>query len=301
MSEWNNYGDVNFAEYGGIMVRQSENCENDYEFFELQVGDENKYAFHGTVCNIIDYADENVIKDVAADFGYDNVQDFIKENPERAVVELVESYGYGAMEFDAQNGKGEGQYSLNRNDFKLNDNQLVLFMEHAELPKDVIPSFKLDFSNISGDYSYENNNDCEMSFFEQVNFPNFTEDETLRTLYEVFKRADFQIEGHEVENFRDFEKLTSDKDVGLKVYVDISHYHDNEEISEGTSNIQAVAYYKKPIAENEYQRLVHTPYCEVQCTEDEKQSLKEYFKSEDFREMFEDHKEAWKESNRELE
>lgn len=145
MSEWKNQGDVNFYDYGGTMVRQNnEDYPNDYEFFRLLVdeSDDKKYAFHGTVCGLNDYADNEVLQQTAEDCGYENAKELIEKSPETAVAALVEEWGYGAMEFSARNANGQGQYSTNYADFEVNEQQLVDFMRKADLPESMIPDLQ---------------------------------------------------------------------------------------------------------------------------------------------------------------
>lgn len=148
MNEWKNMGDINFVDYGGVMVKRDDERPNDYHFFKLDIG-KDKYAYSGTVCDIYDYADTEVIKELSREMGYDDndVESFIKNHPEQTVVELVTNYGYGSLEFGSRNCKGVGQYSLDSKDFMLSHNELVAFMEKLNIPEGYIPEWQVDFEN----------------------------------------------------------------------------------------------------------------------------------------------------------
>jgi len=123
---------------------------NDIEFFQLQISAEgDRFAYHGTVCDINEYADNEVIMGEAAELGV-SPEEYIKENPEQAAVLLVENFGYGAMEFSATNKDGQGAYSMNPNDFKVSEQELAEFMAKVGLPDDVIPSFEYELTSRYG-------------------------------------------------------------------------------------------------------------------------------------------------------
>lgn len=147
---WTNHGDVNFAENGGVMTKPNEERPNDIEFFQLQISAEgDRFAYHGTVCDINEYADNEVIMGEAAELGV-SPEEYIKENPEQAAALLVENFGYGAMEFSATNKDGQGAYSMNPNDFKVSEQELAEFMTKVGLPDDVIPSFEYELKSRYG-------------------------------------------------------------------------------------------------------------------------------------------------------
>ena len=80
MNEWTNHGDVNFTEHGGVMTKPDENRPQDIEFFQIQISAEgDKYAYHGVVSDINDYADNEIIKAEAAEQGK-SPEEYIKEN-----------------------------------------------------------------------------------------------------------------------------------------------------------------------------------------------------------------------------
>ena len=149
--KWDNFGDDNFAAEGGVMTRPMNDRPNDYEFFQLQIDDEgNRYAFHGVVSDLKDYADNAVLEQGAIDLNYADAADFIENSPERAVVELVENYGYGAMEFSATNKDGQGAYSTDKNDFKLSEQELAEFMTKLDIPVEFIPEFEYQLESKYG-------------------------------------------------------------------------------------------------------------------------------------------------------
>lgn len=156
MIKWDNFGDENFFEYGGVMTRPREDRENDYDFFQLLIDDEgNRYAFIGTVCDLKEYADNEVLQQAAIDLNYADAADFIESSPERAVVELVENWGCGAMEFSATNKDGQGAYSTDRNDFKLSEQELAEFMTKLDIPDEFIPDFEYELTSRYGKNSVE--------------------------------------------------------------------------------------------------------------------------------------------------
>ena len=143
MSKWKNFGDVNFSEYGGILTRRCEDRQEDVSFFQLIVNESGRYAFYGTVVNVMDYKDEQCIKDEAKISKYRSSTDYILNDPESAVVDLLNSYGYGAMEFSAVNKDGKGAYSMDINDFALTEVELAAFMEDLNIPEKFQPVFNL--------------------------------------------------------------------------------------------------------------------------------------------------------------
>ena len=150
MGEWNNHGDVNFADYGGVMTRTNDERPNDVEFFQIQISAEgDRFAYHGTVVDVTDYTDNEYIKEEAEAQGK-TPEEYIKENPEQAAVILVENYGYGAMEFSATNKDGQGAYSLDPNDFKLSEQELAEFMKKVEIPDNYLPSFEYELTSRYG-------------------------------------------------------------------------------------------------------------------------------------------------------
>ena len=93
MSEWHNYGDVNCAEHGGILLRQRDNsC--DYDFVEVRPVDdasERMYAVSGYLF-IDDYTDEEKKKEICEVAGI--APDFFTENNLMDYAcEVIEYYG----------------------------------------------------------------------------------------------------------------------------------------------------------------------------------------------------------------
>ncbi len=138
---WKNYGDVNFAEYGGTLVRPTQHSD-EYEFFHLVVDDEgNKFAFSGTIDDLHDYADEKCVIDMAQEFDI-SVEELLFYEPTRVAAELVERYGHGVVEFSPSNNVGTGRYSMDYNDFKVTDRELAAFMEAVNVPYEYIPKIE---------------------------------------------------------------------------------------------------------------------------------------------------------------
>lgn len=185
MNEWVNYGDVNFTEYGGVMLRQDDERPNDYHFFKLDIDDYgDMYAFSGTVCDINEYADERAMKEGAQAYGYDDAESFIKNSPELAALELLSNYGCGVFEFSPSNHNGTGQYSLRMEDFRLCHNELVSFMEELEIPGGFIPQWQVDFENakITGTGDCYLTDENEKAFCTKIKLP------TDRDLFELYRK-----------------------------------------------------------------------------------------------------------------
>lgn len=158
-NEWINLGDINFSEHGGIMVKKADR-PGDFEFFQLLVSGNDKYAMHGTVCDIKGYADEEVIKTAAEESGC-TAKEFV-ENEEKqplAVRALIENYGYGAFEFSPVNVNGQGAYSLDTNDFKLSEQELEQFMKNIDIPTEYWPEFEYKLTSM-----YEKDRGVEDTF-----------------------------------------------------------------------------------------------------------------------------------------
>jgi hypothetical protein len=171
-SEWKNHGDVNFAEEGGVLTRVDNERPQDIEFFQLMIDEnEQRYAFHGTVNDINDYADNKILQETAAEFGYASAEDFIKADPEAAAAELVSSWGYGAMEFSATNKDGQGAYSTDFHDFALSEQELAGFMQKLDVPSEMQPTFEYAVTayigtNFSGiESTFETNQWSEVESF----------------------------------------------------------------------------------------------------------------------------------------
>ena len=130
--EWENYGDVNFTEYGGTMIRQQ--GEDEFEYFHLIVDGEEKYAFHGTIMFLADYEED--LDKAAKDYGYKNGKDWLSKDPDFAACYLLENYGCGIVEFSPTNYEGKGAYSMNYDDFLLTDEKLLGFMKEIEIPEE---------------------------------------------------------------------------------------------------------------------------------------------------------------------
>ena len=157
--EWINLGDVNFSEHGGIMVKKTA-CPGDYEFFQLLVNGNDRYAMHGMICDIKEYADEEAIKTTAEETGCTTKE--LVENEETqpvAVRALIENSGYGALDFSPVNVNGEGAYSLNMNDFKLSEQELERFMKNVDIPAEYWPEFEYQLTSM-----YEKDRGIEDSF-----------------------------------------------------------------------------------------------------------------------------------------
>lgn len=144
MSEWTNYGDHNFAAYGGVMVRPIEERPNDYEFFQLMFLEEDLFAFHGVISDINEYEDD--LQEAAVDLGYEDAKALIEKAPEVAVVELF-GCSYGPMNFSATNKDGQGAYSTDMNDFKLSEQELDEFMSKLDIPDEFHPEFEYELTS----------------------------------------------------------------------------------------------------------------------------------------------------------
>jgi len=201
MPEWKNLSGSDFAKDGGIMIKQDENKNTDYQFFKLQVdNDGNKYAYFGTAHDIKDYYCEVVLEKAALESEYDTVEEYIEAEPESTIEKLLDVYD--AAEFGATNWQHVGAYSLDKNIFKVNDSQLVDFMEQAELPEEFIPTFEFDFENARV-------NDKKDLPFVDLYF-DYT---TWVAEYEIFKRTKFD---------KVLEKIGCTKKVdSVKVYGDM--------------------------------------------------------------------------------
>lgn len=141
MSKWKNFGDVNFSEYGGILTRKCEDRQEDVSFFQLIVNESVRYAFYGTVVNVMDYKDEQCIKEMAEIYKYKSSTDYILNDPESAVVDLLNKYG--DMNFSAVNKDGKCAYSMDINDFALTEQELDTFMKDLNIPEEFRPVFNI--------------------------------------------------------------------------------------------------------------------------------------------------------------
>ena len=155
-NEWENYGDVNFFDYGGVMVRRDADIKDSYDFFQLSIADDGtKFAFRGTICDLHEYAKEKVIEDLARDRGRESAAVLIEKDPEVCVCELLAGYGFGPLEFSARNCHGTGEYSTDWNDFKLTDEELCKFMEEQDIPVEFIPDLQYSAVARYGDRGIE--------------------------------------------------------------------------------------------------------------------------------------------------
>lgn len=147
MTEWYNHSDLSFSEEGGVLTRIDEESPQDIEFFQLFIlaneqDDVRRFAFYGTICDINQYADNEVLHDTALELGFNSAEEFISELPETAAAELVKNYGNGAMEFSATNKDGQGAYSTDYTDFELSEQELAEFMQELDIPEEFQPTFE---------------------------------------------------------------------------------------------------------------------------------------------------------------
>lgn len=133
--KWENYGDVNFTEYGGTMIRQQ--GDDEFEYFHLIVDGDEKYAFHGTLMFLSDYVDD--LNKMAKDYGYQDGKSWLNKDPDFAACCILENYGCGIVEFSPTNKDGLGAYSMNYEDFKLSEEELLKFMKEVGLPEEYVP------------------------------------------------------------------------------------------------------------------------------------------------------------------
>ena len=153
---WYNYGDVNFYEYGGVMVRKDTDLTDSYNFFLLQKDDQgNRYAYYGTVCDLHDFREQECLNTLVDERGYVSVDALIEDDPLFCVAELVQSYGYGPFEFSPKNCRWTGEYSMDMNEFKLNDQELVQFMSELDIPTQYIPDLEYEAVSRYGDVGIE--------------------------------------------------------------------------------------------------------------------------------------------------
>lgn len=136
--EWHNYGDEDFTEYGGNLIKKDDEIEGNYNVFKVMVdNNDKKYAF---LCTVIpdwfnDYDDE-ILNSLAKDEGYDGLKD-MKEKSEYAFVDfLIDNYGTGIFEYAPCNKDGVGQYSMSCEVFKINDEDLIDWMKGLEIPEE---------------------------------------------------------------------------------------------------------------------------------------------------------------------
>ena len=139
--KWVNFGDANFSTYGGTLIRT--NAES-AEFFVLMVASDvySKYAFYGSIDrSFIAKGDcyYEFLERIAGEYGYASAEAFLKGDFEQCVVALVNDFGYGPLEFTPRNFTMIPCYSMDYDDFKVNDDQLQRFMEAVEIPEEFQP------------------------------------------------------------------------------------------------------------------------------------------------------------------
>lgn len=226
MEEWINFGDVNFSDHGGVMVKK---VDYGYDFFQVKIDDiGNRYAFHGNIADLSDYIDEPCVIDAAEEFGYSNAADFVNNDPLRVVVCLVEDYGYGPLEFNARNHEHEGVYSLDITDFALSEYELANFMKEVEIPDKFIPSFEYtvesfytDIINGTGTHQKgmtKTNEWSDVEKYSHYNLMNGYDVEITDGEYKVFINADRYKQTNDIRNgnfpvdYRDFEIIYGDEE-----------------------------------------------------------------------------------------
>lgn len=285
MSEWNNYGDLNFTEYGGVMVRKR---DGEYDIFQLQIDDNSgdKYAYYNTIVDgVEDFADK--LNDIASDFGYDSGETFAKADPERAIVELIENQlSYGIMEFGVPLN-ANNQYSSDYNDFIVENNDLIEFMKRIEIPEGFIPEYEFNFNEaeiVSTEYE---RNGFEATLTAKIEFPYLSESQQMRLEYEALSRNDMvmrelQVDGYEINSFEDFKTLHENGDVQIDVEMNVVSYYDcDEEYKMGDNEVQVTVAYDDKKRE-----------FELSLRSDEQSSLDEGKLQETFDIKFEENKES---------
>ncbi len=154
--EWQNYGDVNFYEYGGVMVRKDTELSDSYNFFLFEKDDQNnKYAFYGTVTDLHDFREQECINELVTERGYVSIDALLEDDPFLCVAELVRNYGCGVFEFSPKNCRWTGEYSMDMNEFKLNDQELVKFMSEVDIPTEYIPDLEYEATSRYGEAGIE--------------------------------------------------------------------------------------------------------------------------------------------------
>ncbi len=140
-SNWVNWGDVHFSEHGGILVRPSHDADypNDYEYFKLTIDECGyKYAFSGTIVDLEDYIEEDCVKELAEELDT-SPRELFNTRPMEMVAHLLDNYGCGVFEFSPHNKDGQGHYSMDFNDFLVNDRELAHFMKDLNIPEKYHP------------------------------------------------------------------------------------------------------------------------------------------------------------------
>lgn len=173
-SGWVNYGDVNFFEHGGTMVKKDPDIEGAYNFFHLaRSGEGDRFAFSGTVTDLNDYKDEGCLKETYESIrdarNYACIGDMLRDDPMMCVADLVPNYGCGPFEFSPRNCRGTGEYSMRWEDFKVNDQELVGFMQDLDIPAEYIPDLEYEavsrYGSTGTEATFQSNNWEEIKDF----------------------------------------------------------------------------------------------------------------------------------------
>lgn len=131
---WENYGDVNFEEHGGTLLKKAFNEEEIkkhpslyavYDVFRVDVTTEGKFAYLGSV----DASDYN------REFTYanrDNIQD---TEMEMTVIDVVDNEGYGSC-----NAVGyKTEYPSTYRDLQVSDKELRVWLKGIEFYEEIVP------------------------------------------------------------------------------------------------------------------------------------------------------------------
>lgn len=138
--EWENYGDVNFFEYGGLLVRKDTEIENAYEFIWLYRDDEDEVIVASGWADISDYLapedkDRIMVNEIAG-----NRKDFIPttENEKKNfLVDLVQTMGVHEFSPDFPEETGCSCYALGTvNDWYVPNDVAKRFLREHDVPEE---------------------------------------------------------------------------------------------------------------------------------------------------------------------
>lgn len=131
---WENYGDVNFEEHGGTLLKKAFNEEEIkkhpslyavYDVFRVDVTTEGKFAYLGSV----DASDYN------REFTYANRNNIQDTEMEMTVIDVVDNEGYGSC-----NAVGyKTEYPSTYRDLQVSDKELRVWLKGIEFYEEIAP------------------------------------------------------------------------------------------------------------------------------------------------------------------
>ena len=130
--EWDYFGDVNTAEYGGVLARKVGDDEVEFIQLDMDQGTGKRILLHGTIMWYSDFKENTNVIAFCEECGM-TVQE-VYENTAEFADAILRSFGCGAFEFNPTNAKWEP--CINILDANAEDAEICSFLKELNVPKE---------------------------------------------------------------------------------------------------------------------------------------------------------------------